>query len=136
MNKISFVLPVLLLSIFFIQCSKNDSKPNLNTHISTLKTGNRTPCQVDIYPLTYATLTYCGVETNATACSTCLGDSKGLEVVTGDASFVLNGPTSFSISSAMATSVILVTDQDQIGPISIPANGCEVFTLDDNCKFQ
>ncbi|MBC7776382.1 MAG: hypothetical protein H7246_13185 [Phycisphaerae bacterium] len=136
MKKIFFAIPALTMAVFFAFCSKPESTSDLNTVHSTTKNTDRGACTVYIYPLTYAALTYCGTETNATACSTCVGDSKGVEVITGDASFVLSNPTSFSISSAFATSVILATDNNQIGPIAIGANGCEVFTVDDNCEVH
>jgi len=133
MRKIFFVIPALLLSICLVFCSKADVKTALSNSDSTEQATNRGPCTVYIYPLTFATLTYCGTETNFTACSTCVGDTKGVEVITGDAELDFSGPTSFSISSATATSVILVTASNQIGPIAIAANGCEVFTVDANC---
>jgi len=136
MKKILFAIPAIAMAVLFTFCRKADVTSGLSTSGSALKSADRGACTVYIYPLTYAMLSYCGTETNATDCSTCLGDSKGVEVITGDASFDLSNPTSFSISSAFATSVILATDNNQIGPIAIGANGCEVFTVDANCEVN
>lgn len=119
---------------FFAFCSKSDVTSDLKAADKVATSTNRGACLVNVYPLTYATLTYCGTETNTTDCSTCVGDSKGVEVITGDAVLEFASlPTSFSISSATSTSVIVATENNQIGPIAIPANGCIVIDVDGNC---
>lgn len=137
MKKVLLAIPLFAMAVVFAFCSKADPKPDpgaLNSNVQTTHRGGG--CMVWVYPLTYHPLTYCGTLTNDLACSTCVGNATGEETVSGDFSFELPAPQSFSISSDFSTSVIILTETNQIGPISIPANGCEVFTVDGNCSIS
>ncbi|MFN0216388.1 MAG: hypothetical protein ACKVT2_19185 [Saprospiraceae bacterium] len=137
MKKIFFPISALALTLVFAFCSKADPTTDPDTIISDIKTTNRGGgCMVYVYPLTYHPLSYCGTFTNELGCSSCVGDGTGAETISGDYSFEIPAPQSFSISCNFSTSVIIITDNNQIGPIAIPANGCEVFNVDANCEVS
>lgn len=139
MKKLIITNCILAIAVIFTYCAK----PNVNEEISTVNTDQVAvdrggPCTItNIPPFNTATLTFCGTNTNATACVTCPPSTPAVGVLVvppgSPVIFTLTGPATFSVTTNITTSLNLTTGGSQTGWVTIPANGCQRYTVDANC---
>ncbi len=142
MKKLVIANCILAIAVIFSFCAK----PNLNEELASVGVNPSAsdrggPCVVtNVPPVNVADLTFCGTNTNTTACATCPPGTPavGVEFFAAGTpvSFPVNGPVTFSVRGSIQTSVNLATPVNQTGWIFIQAGGCQKFYVDANCNIS
>ena len=140
MKKLIFTNCILAIAVIFSFCAKPDLKEELSSVNTSDLVSDRGVCTVTQFGLSnLATLTFCGTNTNATNCPSCVNgiNFTGVEVLSiAGLNLTLTTPITFSVRTNMLTVLNFSTGVgNPTGPIQLAAGDCAKFRIDNNCNI-
>lgn len=142
MKKLILVNCVLTLAVIFTYCSKPDLTQEQSTVTPEIKAENRATCTLTNAGTTTHKVRICGTNTNATVCQGCPNTFPQTftgvfqSPLNGDFAITLTTPIVIYISATTgAQTLFLDAGGNNIGPLALPAGGCQGFAIDGNCNI-